>query len=179
MPPLLGQILFGLSGAQKAGILVVAGIFILFAVVSAMVAPERWPQFPGRSGLAPFVVACVALFVGMMLAVFFLAKESEEAEAGEPSESAQRVEVKAVDYKFELPETSLDAGSYTFVMHNEGQDVHNLTIEGPEVEDAATDTVGPDESAEVEATLHPGEYELYCSVPGHKGLGMDLKISVG
>lgn len=179
MPPLLGQILFGLSGAQKAGILVVAGIFILFAVVSAMVVPERWPQFPGRSGLGPFVVACAALFVGMMLAFFFLAKEGEEAEAGEPAESAQRVEMKAVDYEFELPETSFAAGSYTFVMKNEGKDVHNLTLDGPEVDAAATDTVGPDETAEVEATLRPGEYELYCSVPGHKALGMDAKITVG
>ena len=171
---MLGQILFGLSGAQKTGILVVAGIFIVFAVLSAFVIPEKWPDFPGRSGLRPFVVACVALFVGMMLAVFFLAREHEEAEAGEHG----AVEVTAVDYKFELPETTLGAGSHTFVLRNAGQDVHNLTIKGPEVDDAATEMIGPGKTSEVEAELRPGRYELYCSVPGHKGLGMDLEISV-
>ena len=171
---MLGQILFGLSGAQKTGILVVAGIFIVFAVLSAMVIPERWPQFPGRSGLRPFVVACVALFVGMILAVFFLAREHEEAEAGEHG----AVEVTAVDYKFELAETTFESGARTFVMKNDGKDQHNLTVEGPGIDNAATETVGPGETSEVEVDLEAGRYELYCSVPGHKDQGMDLEITV-
>lgn len=192
---MLGQIVLGLSGAQKTGILVVAGIFVVFAIVSAIVVPSRWPQFPGRSGVAPFVVACGALFAGMMLAVFFLARESEEAEAGDggtettgTSETtgptttsageSRRVEVRALDYRFQLTTKTFSEGPYTFVMENDGKDVHNLTISGPEVNNAATETIRGGKTAEVQAALRAGEYELYCSVPGHKEAGMDVKITV-
>lgn len=190
---MIGHLLLGLSGAQKTGILVVAGIFIVFAALAALVIPERWPQFPGRSGLGPFVVASTALFVGMMLAVYFLAREKEEAEAGEhgtetaetetgptttSAGSSKRVEVRALDYRFQLPSTTFDDGSYTFVMKNAGKDVHNLTVSGPEVNNAATETVGAGKTSEVQVALRPGEYEFYCSVPGHKELGMDVKVTV-
>jgi len=33
--------------------------------------------------------------------------------------------------------------------------------------------------ARVHVTLKDGTYDLYCSVPGHKALGMDTKLTVG
>jgi hypothetical protein len=76
----------GLSAGQKAGLAVVAGVFIVFAGLSALVIPARWPSFPGAAGLRPFLAATVALFAGMMLAVIFLARE-KESEAKEPPRS--------------------------------------------------------------------------------------------
>jgi hypothetical protein len=70
----------GLSAGHKIGLAVVAGVFILFALTVAMLIPSRWPDFPTGAGLRPFLAATVALFVGMMLAVWFLAREPKETE---------------------------------------------------------------------------------------------------
>lgn len=174
-------LVLGLSAGQKAGLGVAAGIFILFAVLSAYLIPERWPDFPGSAGMRPFLAATGALFVGMMLAVFFLARESEESGAAEHGSSvgtaAHVVEVTEVDYKIRLPETSVERGAYTFELKNEGKDMHNLAVKGPGVS-AETPTIGPGKTAKLEAELKPGTYELYCSVPGHRGLGMSAKLEV-
>ena len=175
-------VVLGLSAGQKTGILVVAGVFISFAVLAAYVVPSRWPDFPSDAGLRPFLVATVVLFVGMMLAVVFLAKEKEEeAEAGEPpaaTEAAREVEVTEVDYKIELASTRLEHGEYTFVLRNEGKDVHNLAVKGPGVPGKVTPTIAGGKTARLEVRLRPGTYDLYCAVPGHRQLGMDLKLKV-
>jgi hypothetical protein len=70
--------LAAVSAGNKAGLAVVAGAFIVFAVISAYVVPSRWPDFPGGSGLRPFLAATAGFFVAMMLAVWFFAREEEE-----------------------------------------------------------------------------------------------------
>lgn len=178
---LSAAVVVGLSAGQKAGLGVAAGAFILFAVLVAFVVPERWPDFPGPAGLRPFLAATAALFVGMMLAVFFLARESEESgAAAHPPGSAGAVhvaEVTEVEYKIRLPATSVERGIYTFDLKNEGKEVHNLAVEGQGVS-AETPTIGPGETAKLEVELKSGSYELYCSVPGHRELGMTAKLTV-
>jgi plastocyanin len=172
----------GLSAGQKTGIALVAGVFILFAVLAAYVVPERWPDFPGSAGLRPFIAATVALFVAMMLAVFFLARESEESGAaehpkGQSGEAAHVVRVTEVDYKIRLPATIVEPGRYMFDLKNDGKDMHNLAIEGQGVSEE-TPTIGPGKAAKLEVDLEPGTYELYCSVPGHRELGMEAALKV-
>ena len=179
---LSAALVIGLSAGQKAGLGVAAGVFILFAVLVAFVVPERWPDFPGGAGLRPFLAATATLFVGMMLAVFFLARESEESGAaehptGSAGTAAHVAEVTEVDYKIRLPATSVERGVYTFELKNEGKDVHNLAVEGPGVSEE-TPTIGPGKTAKLEVDLKPGTYELYCSVPGHRELGMTAKLKV-
>jgi hypothetical protein len=77
----------GLSAGNKAGLAVVAGVFILFALSAAILIPSRWPDFPTGAGLRPFLAATAALFVGMMLAVYFFAREPKE-KAKEPTAAA-------------------------------------------------------------------------------------------
>jgi hypothetical protein len=170
-------LLAGLSGGHKAGLAIVAGVFILFALTVAMVIPSRWPDFPTGAGLRPFLAATVALFVGMMLAVFFLAKEPKEGEAKTPPGPAANVEkVSEVDYKIKLPGSG-GPGAYTFEVTNDGKAVHNLTIEGQGIEKATAD-LQPGASGKLEVDLKPGKYELYCSIDGHKQLGMDTTFTV-
>ncbi|HSL63446.1 MAG TPA: c-type cytochrome [Gaiellaceae bacterium] len=78
-----------LSGSQKTGILVVAAIFIGFALASAFLLPRRNPDFPGRH-VTLFVVVSVALFIAMMSAMVVLAVEDEEE--GEASAAAGEVQ---------------------------------------------------------------------------------------
>jgi len=75
-------VLLGLSTGHSVGLALVAGTFVAFALVSALVIPRRWPQFPGR-GLGWFIAATLVLFVGSLAAVEVFAKESEEPEVAE------------------------------------------------------------------------------------------------
>lgn len=77
--------LVALSSAQKTGILVVAAVFIGFALSVSFLLPRRNPDFPTRRGLPLFVVATVALFVAMMTAMAVFAREEEEAAEHEPA----------------------------------------------------------------------------------------------
>ena len=60
-----------LSTAHEVGLIVVAGVFIAFALVASFLAPRYKPDFPGPNGLGPFVIASVVLFVLMVTAVNF------------------------------------------------------------------------------------------------------------
>jgi mono/diheme cytochrome c family protein len=74
-------VLLGLSTGHSVGLAVVAGIFVVFALTSALVIPRRWPDFPGRN-LRWFLVGTLALFVATLAAVEVFAKEPKEAIAG-------------------------------------------------------------------------------------------------
>jgi len=75
----LPRVLLALTGGQKLGIALAAAAFIVFALGSSFLLPRRDPSFPGR-GLPLFVVVSILFFVGMMTAMFALARE-EESEA--------------------------------------------------------------------------------------------------
>lgn len=101
-----------------------------------------------------------------------------DADAGEPDAdagSAESVAFEAGDLFYEgLPET-LPAGAITFEMDNVGNLPHDLTIE--ELGDRKViDTEGGGSGSAV-VELEPGEYTLYCSVPGHRSQ-MELTLTV-
>ena len=74
------------------GLLVTALVFIVFALVAALVVPRNRPTFPSKY-LGWFIAACIVLFVGQMTAVLLLAELGEEhevaAETGEPTETGE------------------------------------------------------------------------------------------
>jgi mono/diheme cytochrome c family protein len=72
-------VLLALTG-YETGLLVVAAVFISFALTVALVVPRSRPEFPSRR-LAVFVAVCVALFAAQITAVLLLA---EVGEADEP-----------------------------------------------------------------------------------------------
>jgi plastocyanin len=84
-----------------------------------------------------------------------------------------------VDFAIEMPETELEAGTYTIDVANDGRASHDLVVEdagGSEV--AATEILTPGGSGTLEVTLEPGEYAFYCSVGNHRGMGMELVVTV-
>ena len=66
-----------LETGHAVGLGLVAGAFVVFALLSALVIPRRWPQYPGR-GLGWFIVGTLVLFVATLGAVEVFAKEAEE-----------------------------------------------------------------------------------------------------
>jgi uncharacterized cupredoxin-like copper-binding protein len=196
-------LLAALSTGHKLGLGLVGLAFVVFALVSAFLIPRFRPDYPGRRGLAAFLTLTTALFVGMMFAVFFFGREAEEAgaEGGSTSAetteaapttsetqtsnaqtttaaSAQTVDVTETEFKIALSSTDLKAGSYEFDVSNEGQAPHDLVVEGPGVDDQKTPVIDGGKTTTLKVDLKSGTYELYCSVPGHKEAGMDVKVKV-
>jgi mono/diheme cytochrome c family protein len=68
-----------LSTGNKIGLAVVGGAFILFSLVSALVLPARYPNFPGRH-IGWYVAAGILFFVAMISAVLVFGVEKKEAE---------------------------------------------------------------------------------------------------
>lgn len=78
--------LLALSTGHAVGLALVAAAFIAFALLSALVIPKRWPQYPGKQ-LGWFVVATLVFFVAMLSAVEIFGAEPEESAAGTGTES--------------------------------------------------------------------------------------------
>jgi uncharacterized cupredoxin-like copper-binding protein len=186
-------LLFGLSSGNKLAIIVMAAIFVGFALLCSLLIPRWNPQFPGRR-LWLFVGICALLFLGMMTTVIVFGKESKAAGSEEKTTSsaqtttsgattttaapsAQTVKVAESEWKIVLPKTTLPAGKYTFDVSNQGKFPHDLTIKGPGVS-AATPNINAGSAAKLTADLKPGSYDFYCSIPGHKAAGMDQKVTV-
>jgi uncharacterized cupredoxin-like copper-binding protein len=136
----------------------------------------------------------------MMAAVIVFGRESSEAEAKSPETATKAttttattattttatpkatsaptaVPVTETEFKIALPKSTLAAGSYSFEVKNDGKIEHDLVVEGNGV-DEKTPTIGAGKTATLEVDLKPGTYDVYCSVPGHKQAGMDLKLTV-
>jgi uncharacterized cupredoxin-like copper-binding protein len=168
-----------LSTGHKVGLAVTAAAFIAFALTSSFLFPRFRPQFPG-GGLPAFIVICFVFFFGMMTAVeVFGAEEEEEhpavAETTTTGPKGTTVQVTEREFKIALASTELKAGTITFEVKNDGTIEHDLAIVGMSEK---TKLISPGGSSKLTVTLKPGTYELYCSVPGHKEAGMDVKITV-
>lgn len=101
--------------------------------------------------------------------------------SGESSAATAGKAVIAVEkeYSIALSESSLSPGTYTFAVENRGELPHDLTIRGPGVDGQASPMLQGGQAGEVTVTLQEGSYELWCSVGGHRGQGMDETIQVG
>jgi membrane associated rhomboid family serine protease len=56
---------------HEIGLIVVAALFIIFALASSFLVPRYKADFPGPSGMSVFVIASVVMFGLMVAAVNF------------------------------------------------------------------------------------------------------------
>jgi uncharacterized cupredoxin-like copper-binding protein len=101
--------------------------------------------------------------------------------AGPAAAAPSATTVKAVetDFHIALSKSSFKPGKYVFVAVNKGQTTHALMITGPGITNAMTKDIQPGQSTKLAVTFKKGAYDIYCPVPGHKMLGMNVNISVG
>ena len=85
--------LAGLATSHKIGIIVVAGVFIAFALISSFVIPARNPDFPGKR-IRAYVAVCVLLTAAMLATIFVLAKEPKETRVNEAAGAVSGSPVK-------------------------------------------------------------------------------------
>jgi uncharacterized cupredoxin-like copper-binding protein len=79
--------------------------------------------------------------------------------------------------KFNVSSLQAAAGKVKIVMANPSQLSHSVAIEGNGV-NAVGEVVGPDGTSTVAATLKPGTYTFFCTVPGHRQAGMQGTLTV-
>jgi uncharacterized cupredoxin-like copper-binding protein len=193
-----------LSTGHEVGLAVTAAAFIAFALASSFLFPRFRANYPGR-GMLAFIVVSLVFFVGMLSAVevFGAESEGEHAAAGEtsteattatttttatstaptttapaapsPASQAQTVPVSESEFKIVLPKIALKAGKITFDVKNVGKIPHDLAVKGTSFK---SELIQPGGSTKLTATLKPGTYELYCTVPGHEAAGMKLTVTV-
>jgi plastocyanin len=164
-------LLLALSTGHKLGLGLAGAAFAGFALVVSMLVPRYRPQFPGRR-LWLLVAVSFLFFIGMLAAVEIFGKSSESEAA-----ASNKVRVSEVEYKIQMPKTTLAPGRYEFEVENKGKIPHNLTIAGPGGTEHTQD-IAAGKSATLTVKLKSGSYDFYCSLPGHKAQGMDQKVTV-
>ena len=69
-------------------------------------------------------------------------------------------------------------GPITFSVHNFGQDDHNLVIRRLGLQYGSTGRIPSGGQKTLTLTLKPGLYNVFCSLPGHRQMGMAAKLTV-
>lgn len=112
---------------------------------------------------------------GLLFAVLTLAVVPALRTRGDPA----AVNAKLSEWKVELSQPSITAGTVTFTVMNAGTVPHAFEVEGQGIEQE-TDVIQPGSSATLKLTLKPGNYDVYCPVGGdsHKHLGMETHLKV-
>ncbi len=104
---------------------------------------------------------------------------SETPTSGGPA----HVQVTAEDteaFRFVLSRPSVPAGKVIVEFVNHGQDEHNLNaLEAAEGQDAGTiPNTAPGAHPTLTLQMKPGDYTLFCSLPGHEAKGMKATLHV-
>ena len=91
--------------------------------------------------------------------------------------AGETVNVGEVEYKLNPSDVTVKPGQVTFDVSNDGATIHNLEVEG--VEEAKTPDLEAGSSGQVTVDLSkPGTYEMYCTIDGHRNLGMEGTVTV-
>ena len=83
------------------------------------------------------------------------------------------IHVYASEFGYAAETLKVQAGeSFTIMLHNTGNIEHDIVIEG--FEDDGGIHLIPGEDGKATFTIsEQGEYKVYCTVPGHRGAGME------
>ena len=164
---------------------VIGSLFALWALTLAAVGITR-EGFPrgGRQTVAVGMVSVLLAVSAIGSAIITSAlEEEEEEETGQPVATERGGSVLRLsadpggELRFDRQSLEARAGQITLVMDNPSSVPHNISIEGRGV-DQEGDTVGEGGRSTVRAKLRPGDYNFYCSVPGHRQAGMQGTVTV-
>jgi uncharacterized cupredoxin-like copper-binding protein len=102
------------------------------------------------------------------------------APADQAGASTKATTVTAIetDFHIALSKTSFKPGTYIFDAKNKGQTTHALEITGPGLHNATTANIAPGKSAKLKVTFKSGKYDVFCPIPGHKALGMNVNLVI-
>lgn len=176
---------------------VIGAVLVAWALVLTFGGMARVSDFPdkgrGRLLMVVSVVLSLAVFIALMVTTEkehpreeAKAKAAERAreqreQAGAPAARGKGGAIEVAESEYEIVLAggrALKAGEVTFDVTNEGEIPHDLAVEGGGAKEAKTPLIDAGEKARLEVALEPGEFKLYCTVPGHEQLGMKTEVSV-
>lgn len=175
---------------SKTAFYVAGAVLAIWAVAVSVVGITR-PEFPGtlmRTRVVS-VVSAVLVLAAAGTAVVTASKPVKEAKAegksqgksgGGEGAAGGALALKADEggqLKFDKTSLSAKAGRVKIDFDNPAKQPHNVALELNGKEVAATDTVTASK-ASLTTTLKPGTYTFYCSVAGHRDLGMKGTLTV-
>jgi len=105
------------------------------------------------------------------------------ATGGEPTgtaaAAADATEITVRDMTIEPGELSVSTGVVTLAVTNEGPTPHNVRIRDADGNVLfGTRDLRRGEAETTSGTLEPGEYTMFCSLPGHESLGVVGTLTV-
>ncbi len=90
------------------------------------------------------------------------------------SKSSSELSFTAKDYSFDPQEITVNAGDIQVELVNDGTVVHDFTIDKSKFQ--VTALAGRTKPGKIR--LERGTYEFYCSIAGHRGQGMEGKLTL-
>jgi plastocyanin len=119
------------------------------------------------------MLVVIAGGLAMALVIFAIAfSVNRDGDEAGGAASAAAVPVSLTEFDITQPLEVTPGG--TLEVTNDGSQVHNLVIEGgnrtPDMDSGGSDTLAVD--------VEPGEYEVYCSITGHRESGMEGTLTV-
>ena len=148
------------KGLEKV-VMAISAILVVGAISSAIITGgEKKPKGGGEKGAS-----------------------SQEGSAQKPpaSPAAETLKLSAAasgQLAFNTKTLSGKAGTIRIVMHNPAPLQHNVSLQGPNGVNVHGPTVSQNGDSQVQASLKPGKYTFYCSVPGHRQAGMQGTLTV-
>jgi uncharacterized cupredoxin-like copper-binding protein len=141
---------------------------------------------PGRSKLVIWMTTLALAAVPIAAGCGDDDGDEDETTAAETSATettggggGETVSVSETDFALNPSDSTVQAGTVTFNVSNDGQTEHSLEVEGPGEESELESPLAPGESGTLEVDLsEPGTYEWYCPVDNHKEMGMKGQITV-
>ena len=117
----------------------------------------------------------------LVFGVVAVTRDDDEALAAgavpaDPAASSSQVMASLKEFSITL-DGAATAGDVSVHVMNEGTTTHNLTIRGAESKITSDLNAGTSEVLEL-GELEAGEYELYCTIPGHESAGMKTTLTV-
>ena len=136
-------------------------------------APERTEESGSRVDIGMMVVTILAA-MGLIFGFVAFAIDDDGGSVG-VSSVGRAVPVSLTEFALGPQNVTVPAGG-TLEVSNDGTMLHNLEVVG-------TDLVTPDlaagEGAALDVSaLEPGEYEIFCNIPGHGEAGMKGSLVV-
>lgn len=135
-----------------------------------------------RSQLSKLSMLTAVGVLSVMLAACGSGSSSSSSSSGGGGGSGPgaSIGVTLKDFSITLAKTPSTPGTYTFDVTNQGPSSHNLTINGPGVDNQGTPTFSSgDGTKTLTVTLKKGTYDVFCSVPGHRAAGMNVVVKIG
>ena len=120
----------------------------------------------------------VGLLGGWVVTALLLAGcgGSAAERAPESVSTGSQLLVEANDISFPADRYGATSGTIDVSYENDGSITHTLVIEDVQGFKLTVKSHGDVDEATVE--LEPGEYTLYCDVPGHRQAGMEATLTV-